>query len=313
MRESRKRVTAVGLVQAAAVVTIVFSFLTAIDYALHGIELFSPFRLQYLVVSLVLMLLLAALRKPVYTVAMLGTAIFNASLVVPWYLGESPVQPGTGFKVLIANVLADNDEYDRFFDLVATEEPDVIFMQEYSPAWAEQVGRLSADYPYQYTQPRVGTFGIAMFSRLPFDNATHVDSPPFGYPTIVASLAVNGVKLTLISSHPTIPVARALYDARNEQLRSLAELVNAVDGPVVLAGDLNTTIWDHSYRALETSTGLKNARRGFGVLPTWPTFMPFAMIPIDHVLVSEQVQVAEARTAGSIGSDHLPVLVTLVL
>ena len=313
MRKTRKVVTLVGLLQAAAMLTIVFSFLTAIDIALFGIELFSPFRLQYLAVSLLLLSAFAILRNPSYAIALLVTAVFNASLVLPWYLGDGGNATGTELKLLNANVLADNDDYSRLLELIAVEQPDVIFLLEFSPEWETATKPLQVDYPYSYRQPRHDNFGIAMFSRVPLETVTHVDSPPLGYPTIVTAVLLGDRRLTLIGTHPTVPITQSLYDARNAQLQSLEQLVDTAAGPVVLCGDLNASVWDHSYKRLQENTGLRNARRGFGVLPSWPTFMPFAMIPIDHVMVSEQVQVVEARTAGRIGSDHLPLVVTIAL
>lgn len=313
MRKDRKSVTLLGLLQAGAALTIALSFLTALDVALFGVELFSPFRMQYLLASTLLLAIFAALRKPAYAVVLLATTAFNASMVVPWYIGEPDADNGAQLRIINVNVLADNDEYQRLIDLVSAEQPDVIFLQEYSHAWASALQPLKIDYPFSYAEPRYDSFGIAVYSRIPLAAVTHVDSPPSGYPTLVASLAIEGVPLTLISAHPTVPVTRSLYTARNQQLEDLAELINTAEGNVVFCGDLNATVWDHSYKRLEARTGLRNARRGFGLLPTWPTFMPFAMIPIDHLLVSEGVQVVDARTAGHIGSDHLPLLVTIAL
>ncbi len=72
-------------------------------------------------------------------------------------------------------------------------------------------------------------------------------------------------------------------------------------------------MWAHHYNELVESTGLANARDGFGVLPSWPTNIPIAMIPIDHCLVSDEFTVLDVRTGPDIGSDHLPLIVELGL
>ena len=78
-------------------------------------------------------------------------------------------------------------------------------------------------------------------------------------------------------------------------------------------GDLNVTMWSTDYEVLERGTGLRNARKGFGILATWSTNLPFMMIPIDHCLLSSEFKVDSINTAQDIGSDHLPIVVTLRL
>lgn len=308
-----KRVTWVGLLQAAAIVTVLFSVVTSFDLAYRHIEVWSHFRLQYLAGSFLLLIVFALRRNPVYAILLLVATAINLSFVVPWYFNAEAISDGTRLKLLHANVHSTNEEYGRLLELIEAEQPDVVFLQEISPAWLGATRGLQKDFPFIYAEPREGNFGIAMFSRLPLDSVTHVDSPPWNYPTIVATMTVNGELLTLISTHPTNPITRSFYEARNEQLKSVADIANKAQGAVVLSGDLNTSLWGRHYRLLEESTGLRNARRGLGVLPTWPTFMPFAMIPIDHALVSEQIGVVEIRTGPRIGSDHLPLIITIVI
>jgi len=309
----RNRVTPLGLLQAAAVLTVLFSVVTVFDFAHRNIELFSHFRLQYLAVSLLLLMLFAVLRKPVYAFLLLGTTLLNASFVLPWYLDKDPVARTTDLRILNANVHSSNDEYQRLLDLVGAEQPDIIFVQELSPAWRDAIKPLKSEYPYDYSVPRDGNFGIAVLSRKAFDSVTHVDSPPLSHPTIVATVTIDETSLTLISTHPMIPVTSSQFDARNEQIDSIANLVSKIEGPAILTGDFNLSIWCRRYRLLEEQTGLRNTRRGFGVLPTWPTFMPFAMIPIDHALVSDEIGVNDIRTGSRIGSDHLPLIVDVTL
>jgi endonuclease/exonuclease/phosphatase (EEP) superfamily protein YafD len=308
-----KYLSIIGLLQAAAVLTMGFSVITAMPIDHVGVQLFTHFKLQYLVVSIVLCVALALLRRPVYVAGLLLAVGLNTSLVVPWYVAIPALPGGHPVKILSANILSSNTEHQRLFDLLDAEAPDVVFLQEVSPQWLDALVRLRQSYPYSYAEAREGNFGMALFSRLPLTAVSHVDSPPLGYPTIVATIDVAGAALHIVGSHPMIPISAQFYSDRNRQFDSLAELLAGQHGPRVLLGDLNTSMWDINYRRLEDKTGLRNARPGFGVVPTWPTFLPFAMIPIDHVLLSGDISVVELRSGPRIGSDHLPLIVTLAL
>jgi endonuclease/exonuclease/phosphatase (EEP) superfamily protein YafD len=70
-------------------------------------------------------------------------------------------------------------------------------------------------------------------------------------------------------------------------------------------------MWSSYYSSLEEKSGLNNARKGFGVLPTWPANMPFINIPIDHCLVSKEFNVENAEIGSDIGSDHYPLVISV--
>lgn len=307
------RVSIVGLLEAAAVITVVFSIITLLPVDYHGTQLFSHFRLQYLIVSLLLLLLVKWLPNPWIIGALAIAVVVNAVHVLPWYFGAPESSGNTELKVLHANVLSRNTQYGRLLKLVDDESPDIIVLQEVSPGWAAELQSLQSAYPYSQVEAREGNFGIALLSRLPISSSQVVTSPPLDYPTIVADVPVGEQTLRVVTTHPMIPLGQSFFDARNEQLATLPTLLDSKPDARLLVGDLNASMWDPHLRSLQQASGLTNARAGFGVVPTWPTFMPLAMIPIDHVLVSDAISVTGFRSGSRIGSDHLPLVVTLTL
>lgn len=305
--------TLTGLLGMVALVTTIVSVVTAFDTQQHYVELFSHFRLQYLFASLFLLIVFAIRRQALHSLLFALVLALNASYVLPWYAADAPASGSARLTILYANVLSRNRDHDRLLALINREQPDIIVLQEISAHWLAALRSIAAQYPHSYAVPRQDNFGTGIWSRSPLLTATRIDSPPLGYPSILATIRVDGAAVTLITTHPMIPVGGDNFAARNRQLESIEAIVATADGHVILIGDLNASIWDRYYRSFEEATGLRNARRGHGVLPTWPTFMPLAMIPIDHVLVSEQVGIADVRTGPRFGSDHLPLLVTVTL
>ncbi len=312
-----RRVTIKGLLQAAAALTVVFSLTTLLPIDHHVLQLFTHFRLQYLAVSLLLLVAFAYLRNPGYSAAMVVSVVASAVVVTPWYMDAADDSGNLEITLIHANVLSTNGEHDKLFALIDEEKPDLVFLQEISPQWENALSTLHADYPHHYVEARDGNFGIALLSRLPLASVGHVDSAPFGFPTLHGSLDVGNQTVRFVSMHPMIPLGADNYTARNEQLREVVQILgfsaNPATDSMIFVGDMNITMWDINYRDFEAATGLRNARQGQGILPTWPTFMPFAMIPIDHVFVSNDIGVKQIRTGPRIGSDHLPLVVTLSL
>ena len=315
MRLEPRSPTLIGLLKAAAACTVVFS-LTTFAHPWHRyFELFSHFRLQYLVVALILALLLAVTRQRHWAAAMAAVSIINALPVVPWYVTDSatPAANKTQIHILFANVNSGNSNTQALIELAEAEQPDLIVLQEVNDRWATAMDARRSDYPHRRVIPRNDQFGIAVYSRQAFVKVDVLDSPPFGFPSLVIQQNIGGIVVNLVSTHPIPPPGKQRFEARNEQLADIGARIAALDGPTLLIGDLNTAMWGHHYEMLIDRTGLRNARRGYGVIPTWPAQLPFAMIPIDHCLVSNEIAVLDIRSGPAIGSDHLPLIVTLGL
>ena len=308
---------AVRLCELALGATAVFSVVTAFDHLHRYLELFSHFRLQYFAASVILAVVFISLRWRSYSLLGLACVGLNAYFVVPWYLpagmlpGETAKNAGDygdPITILHANVRRSNSDTTRFVELVNSEQPDLLVMQEATPEWLAALGAIRSSYPYKVEEPRDDPFGIALFSKFPLDRTAVIASDPLGFPDIVARALIGGKRLNIISTHPMPPIGSFNYGARNLQLDAVAKLAARTPAPLVVIGDLNITMWADHYRKFEEASSLANARKGFGIKPTWPLFFLPAMIPIDHCLVSDDVYVHEMTSGSGIGSDHLPII-----
>jgi endonuclease/exonuclease/phosphatase (EEP) superfamily protein YafD len=217
-------------------------------------------------------------------------------------------------RVLLANVHSQNDEYGALLDLVDREDPDIIGLLEVNSDWERAVRSLSERYPYQTVHSRQDNFGIAIFSRLELMNPSFLYLGAADVPTATSQVVVEDHEVTLVLTHPVPPTSFQYASYRDSQLSELANLVPSLGARVVVMGDLNATPQSNVFRTLLSMGKLSDTQRGVGLHGTWPAQAPAPLrIRLDHVLLGGNVDVAARHHGPSIGSDHLPVIVDLVL
>ena len=255
-------------------------------------------------------MLFAALKSRSWALACCGAAALAFAPVIPWYIGQTAV-PGDATrqfaKFFVSNVYFANGEHVLLRKRIAEENPDLVGLVEVTSAWIGKLESLRADYPYHFEvpderlrraralQPAAACRRPGAGSRAALDACDRRDRQDAGRrdrahprpPDVAAERRV----------HP--------IDGTN-RLLALAHYVGASGKPVILAGDLNLTMWNDNYRPLVETGGLQNAREGHGVGPTWPSILPIG-VPIDHILATREVALREFRVLRGVGSDHLPI------
>ncbi len=296
-----------------AIVTTILS-LTGYLGKLHQIlELTSHFKLQYFIVGCSTLFFFLLTRKKIWSWVSLGCILINLWAIVPWYLPAARVAAGDNvskIRVLELNVFNKNKRYSEAIALIKEENPDVAVFLEVTEEWAKELKVLEQSYPYFFHYQQSRTSGKSIYSKIPLENPK-TKKLVKSRTNIVTQLNVDGKVVSLILTHPMIPTRSSSFKVRNEELRKLADYVLELDSPVVVVGDFNTTMWSPYYGELVEKTNLRNARQGFGIQPSWPTHLPFLYIPIDHCLVSPDIQVLKSRTGRNVGSDHLPLITDL--
>ena len=249
-------------------------------------------------------------RRALPALACSALAALALARVVPWYFGaeSTPADPARPWlRLLVSNVRYPNRQHERLLALVEKEKPDVIGLLEVNARWLRKLKPLRETYPYHYELPDERYMGLALYSRIPIEDARTLElTVAHSTPAIVATLQTPAGKVELVLAHPMSPIDRGNILRRNAQIAELARHAGAASRPLVLAGDLNLTMWNDGYRPLEEVAKLRNSRQGHGIGPTWPALGPVG-VPIDHILGSPGVRLRNFRVLPGIGSDHRPV------
>ncbi|MEO0406597.1 MAG: endonuclease/exonuclease/phosphatase family protein [Cyanobacteria bacterium P01_A01_bin.135] len=287
----------------------------------HYLELLSHFQVQYLAVSLVLLVTLLSFNRQLPFWLGLFCCVALAMPVVSWYVPDPGRSPeASDLRVLVANLNAKNQRYELVSELVAQQEPDLAVFMEVDLDWQTQLDA-SIALPHTYREPTRSSAGVAIYSRYPLIAARR--SNPTPEHSVFTELEVKGERLLLAVTHPLPPTNERWFRSRNRQLSRLAQDLQTTTGPTLLVGDFNATMWSPYYRRFARQTNLQNARQGFGILPSWPTqrsFKPISgplalllSIPIDHCLHSTGLEVVNIELGGFTGSDHRPLIVDLAI
>jgi endonuclease/exonuclease/phosphatase (EEP) superfamily protein YafD len=218
-------------------------------------------------------------------------------------------------RLFLFNVLHENTRYADAISLVEKEKPTVAAFLEATAPWPEKLVALQDTLPYHFSAKKLQ---IEIYSRLPL-NKTSIQLYGKYRGLVRSSLTVGKKEITFIATHayPQLYFGKEGFEWRNQQLEEgIGDYVKKLQKPVVLIGDLNVTMWSPHYKSMIQRSGLRNARAGFGILPTLSSLSPqtpWLATPVDHCLVSRDIRVLDFRTGPAIGSDHLPVITDVVL
>ncbi|HTI51861.1 MAG TPA: endonuclease/exonuclease/phosphatase family protein [Planctomycetaceae bacterium] len=281
-------------------------------------ELASHFRVQYFWSLLVATVALITLRRWRIGVLVGAFCALHAVLLWPFYAPSYRSQTArANFKIVSLNLYSGNRQFDDVLRFIRDESPDVAVFLEVNERWGDSLTALDGEWPYSRMRAQRGTFGVALFSKRPFEES-RIEFLANGFPAVMARLNVETAgepaPVTIFGTHPMRPMLGVGDAARNEQLAALAKLVTARSGATIVVGDLNTTSWSPGFSDFSERVGLVDSRLGLGVQPSWPSFLPLPFrIPIDHCLVSPGIRIADRRIGPDVGSDHLPVIVDLAI
>jgi endonuclease/exonuclease/phosphatase (EEP) superfamily protein YafD len=289
-------------------------------------EFVSGYKLQLLLIALGCLIYFLLVLNKFWIVLSLFCVLLNLGEILPWYFNQpkiTNVEQQYPLKVFSYNVLWSNQQYAKAVSLVNQEQPDIAVFLEAVPNWQEKLTALASNYPYHISTPKLE---IEIYSKLPLNNP---EIKLYGTyrGLVIADLKISdreaylkgnrSIKFVATHAYPQLYYGFAGWQIRNQQLETgIGKYAQTLEQPLIIIGDLNVSMWSPFYHSLIKLSGLHNARQGFGVLPTNSGIAPqFAALsaPIDHCLVSSDIQVKSFRLGKAIGSDHLPIIAELLI
>lgn len=276
-------------------------------------DLFSHFRVQYVLTGFLIVPFLLWLRK--YWVAgVVAMALLFHSVALWPYLQGSRVIAGpelpTHITVLFANIYYEDPDFDKITQLVQRTSPDVIILAEVPKKDYEKLASLlQTEYPVSYFEEGKGAYDMSFFSKTE-PSAFQVLSFSDENPSMFAQFEQEGHFINIIGIHPHSPIASEDTRARDQHLKaSLAYAAHLTD-PTVVVGDFNISQFSPKFQRMLKDYGMIDTQLEFGLQPSWNAdLLPLFRIPIDQVVVTENVEVYDRYIGEPTGSDHLPVIV----
>jgi len=287
------------------------------------LEILSHFQLQYLVLSLVLLMAIALLRRRRIFAIGLVLVVLQGTQILPWYLPQKFIGSSAegNLRVVVANLQDQNRQYAQVLDFVKAENPDLALFIEVDSAWVQRFNEQFTNLPYTAGVGSQFSRGLALYSRYPLGDVQLQQFAQLSDISIIGTIDINRRTINLVGTHPLPPIKPDYFQSRNRQLAEMGEYLEAIAAPKMLIGDLNITMWSPYYRRFVREAELTNARNGFGLRPSWPVIDRYGplgqwisgllSIPIDHCLLSPDLTVINMRVGTDIGSDHRPIIVDL--
>lgn len=271
---------------------------------------FSHFRIQLFFMLIFLILLLIFMHKNkyryIYIISLFIASIYLYFLNKPFVFIHNKTKISKTFTHMQFNLNFRNTELDNVVNFIEKNTPDIITLQEVTKDHQYTLEKLKNSlYPYQkYCDfyPVVGA--VAILSQYPLvDNSSMCLK---GKGLLTTKVKIDKDIITVVSLHLHWPFPYDQY----KQYDILENIFEELTPPVLIAGDFNAAPWSHIVNKISMSSNTKvvnGVRWSLDIGKLFPT-LSIMKLPIDHVLLSEDIFTTYIHSEDYLGSDHFPIM-----
>lgn len=266
-----------------------------------------------------------AIVRGEWLLASVAAVLAAYHVLVVWRLARPDAAPrwvahAPRTNVVMANVYVDNDDFGPAARQLLEVDADVLVVVETTPAFRAAFDELCGDrYPFRtFDEDDHGEYAVSLYCSAEPKRIGMIDIGELRAAS--ATISVGPGELTVIGAIPMAAVDAGGYEVWRRQLRGLARFAGRSRTPLVITGDLNTTVHRAAFDDLRDA-GLADAHDALG--EGWrPSFQLSAtgllsklgpLVRLDHALVNRSAWATSVRDLDSAGSDHRPLVVEVAV
>jgi endonuclease/exonuclease/phosphatase family metal-dependent hydrolase len=268
-----------------------------------------------------------------FVILLIGYFFFGS--LYKFSLSEN-IESAGNFKVMNYNVRLFN-LYDwipekgvetKIIDLIKTEAPDVLSIQEYHPH--SNIDLSFFKYKFEKLSGKNTKYGQAIFSQFPIVNSGSIEFPNTGNNAVFVDILKNTDTIRVYNIHlESLHINANVESLKKEDSERLFKRVgntfkmqqfqtelflmhkSQCKYKMIICGDFNNTAFSYVYRKIkgDLNDTFKKAGNGFGRTYDFK-FFP---VRIDFIFADDAFSVNSYKTYDERFSDHYPVMTTLSL
>lgn len=317
------------LLYAVGLITIILTVLPFFRLSSWWVRIGDFPRIQIAVLALAVTVLMLIFFYPfgasevIFICTLFLCAIYQFYCVLP-YLPFYPKQVETvklsesdqTIKILISNVFMENEDTGKLKSLIKSARPDIFLLAEVDRKWTDAMSEFEKEYTHNIVYPLDNTYGLALYSRFELVEREIKFLVEGDIPSFHAKVKLpTGQTARLYCLHPRPPVPTENHRSleRDAELLIVGKLVEKLDEPTIVAGDLNDVAWSRTTTLFQKISNLLDPRIGRGLYNSFHADHWFLRFPLDHVFHSKHFRLAKLKRMPSIGSDHFPIFICLSL
>jgi endonuclease/exonuclease/phosphatase family metal-dependent hydrolase len=248
--------------------------------------------------------------------------LIGLAALLPGCATRQPARQPTGphFSIMTYNVNYGMPGADRAIGAIRALAPDVVCLQEISPAWEEAIrNSLSAEYGHMKFRHSPGAGGMAVLSKVPLREVAYGRPDAGWFPAwvVVVDTPVGPVQALNVHLRPALSdrgsATPSAYfgtkEIRQQEVQTLHPLLDPAM-PAIVLGDFNENDGGPALRWLEERS-LTDALRQFDPhTPTWRWRVGLVTLKqrLDHLYYSHHLDCLDAGVVRVGASDHDPIV-----